>query len=100
MNILIADIRSAWQAHAYFEEAFADAVDVGWGILIDGLLMHRFPKRSCLHTRLVKDDAQRLHVGVGLAVGVGALAGMHHACRTTYRALYNGLISVFLSFDT
>ena len=89
-----------WAGTCPPEEAFADAVDVGRSVFIDRLFVHGLPPGPCLDARLVEDDTHGLHVGVGFAVGVGALGGMHHACRATHRTLYNGLIGVFLSFDT
>ena len=44
MYLFISDPRAGGKADADLEEAFADAVDVGGGIAVDGLFVHGFPQ--------------------------------------------------------
>lgn len=67
------------EADAYFEEAFAHAVDVGWCVLVDGLLVHRFPKGTALDVGRVERHAEGLDVVVGLTVGSGGFGGVDYA---------------------
>ena len=48
-DIIIGYVWAGWEAHADFEDGFADAIDVGWGSFVDRLLVHRFPYWASLY---------------------------------------------------
>lgn len=70
-DIVIGDVRACGEADADFEEGFADAIDIGWGVAVDGLLMHRLPQRT------------GLDIGVWLTVGCGCPGSVGHSGSST-----------------
>ena len=61
LDLLVFHIRSGGEAHAHLEERFRNAIGIGRGILIDRLLVHRFPKGTGFYARCIHEYAQSLH---------------------------------------
>lgn len=72
-DVGVGNPRTSREADADFEEGFRDAVDVGGGVAIDGLFVHRFPQGARFDAGCVESHAECLDVVVGLAVGRGTL---------------------------
>ena len=71
VDMVVCHPRACRKADADFEEGFGYAVDVGRGVFVDGLAVHRFPQGARLDAGRVEGHAQGLDVVVGLAVGGG-----------------------------
>lgn len=96
-DVFVGDPGTGGEADADFEERFADAVDVGGIVLVDGLLVHRLPEGAGFDAGLVERHAQGLDVGVRLAVGVGGRRGVGHAGGASDRTGDHLGIGAFLS---
>ena len=97
--VIVCDVWTCGETDAHLEEFLAHAVDVGGGVAVDGLSVHRFPERTRLYVRLVKPYTQSLHVVVRLAVGRGCGCRVDDACRPTDRSGDDGFVCVFLTLD-
>lgn len=53
-DMIVGDPWAGGEADAGFEEGLADAIGVGGGVAVDGLLVHGLPQR----TQLDADDVQ------------------------------------------
>ena len=96
-DVDIADPGAGGEADAALEERLADAVDVGGIGAIDGLAVHRLPERTALYAGLVQSHAQRLHIGVRLAVGHSRRRRMRHTCRAADSTLDHLTVGVLLT---
>ncbi len=79
-NIIIAHIRSRREAETDLKDRLGDTVQIGRRAGIDGLLVHGFPDRTALDLLAEHEDAQSLHVLVGLAVGLRRARSPSAAC--------------------
>ena len=48
-DVIVRDIRTCRQAESHFEETLTHTIHIRRSILIDRLLVHRFPQRTALH---------------------------------------------------
>ena len=98
-DVFVGDPGTGGEADADFEERFADAVDVGGIVLVDGLLVHRLPEGARLDVCGIESHAHCLYVIVGLTVGDCRRGGVGYARSSTNSSGDDLLVGVLLSFD-
>jgi hypothetical protein len=69
-DVIVGDVGTGREAEAYGKEGFADTVHIGGIVGVNGLFVHRFPKRTGFDVGFVKCKAHCFDVGVGFAIGV------------------------------
>lgn len=79
----LADVRSGGETEALTEEMLGGTVDIGGSVGVDGLPVHRLPKRAGFDCGLIESEAQGLDITCGLAVGHGRAGfACHGGCAT------------------
>ena len=98
-DVFVGDPGTGGEADADFEERFADAVDVGGIVLVDGLLVHRLPEGARLDVCGIESHAHCLYVIAGLTVGDCRRGGVGYARSSINSSGDDLLVGVLLSFD-